>query len=113
MANNYNKSIKDTEVFHSKCFKLHCEIRKAEQLDNSFTSKDGKEINSSSILVKVDDDEEERVELIDKNMSHLSAYKKGQVGTMTLRMDIMKEFGSKYTAQMLVVSFEEDKMIGN
>lgn len=104
-----NKSIKDTEIFHSKCFKLHCEIRKAEQLDNSFVSKDGKTINSSSILLKVDDDDEERIELIDKDMSHLAAYKKGQVGTMTLRLDIMKDFGTKYTAQILVVSFEEDE----
>jgi hypothetical protein len=43
----------------------------------------------------------------DKDMSHLETYKRGQVGTMVIRVDVEEDFGSK--AKFLVTEFREDK----
>lgn len=97
------------QTFMTKQLKLHGEIRKVEEVDLSFTGKDGKLVESSAVLLKVDDDDEERVELYDKNSENLTGYAKGQVGTFTLRMDMKPTFGAgNYEAKMLIVGFVED-----
>ena len=98
------------ETFFTKQMKLHAEIRKVEELDNSFKTKDGKDVESKAISLKVDDDDEERVELIDKTSDNLTKYKKGMTGTFTLRVDLEKEFGvGRYKATILVIDFKEDE----
>lgn len=98
------------ETYMTKQIKLHAEVRKVEELDNSFTSKDGKQIESKAIAIKVDDDDGERVELIDRSSDHLTGYKRGMMGTFTLRLDLEKKFGvGKYDAVMTVIDFKEDE----
>lgn len=97
------------QAFVTQQIKLHGEIRKVEEVDNSFTSKDGKVVESKSVLLKVDDDDENRVELYDKNSDNLTSYSKGQTGTFTLRADLKPTFGvGNYEAKMLIIGFEED-----
>ena len=40
-------------------------------------------------------------------MSRLKKYKRGMIGTFTLRIDVEEDFGAK--AKMLVVDFKENK----
>lgn len=97
------------QTFMTKCLKLHAEIRRVEEQDNSFTNKEGKVIESKAILLKVDDDEEERVELVDKNSENIQTYHKGQTGTFTIRLDYKPTYGAgNHEGKMLVVEFEED-----
>ena len=97
------------QTFMTQQIKLHGEIRKVEEADLSFTSKDGKAIESKAVLLKVDDDDEERVELYDKNSDSLTSYQKGQVGTFTLRLDMKPTFGAgNFEGKMLIIGFEED-----
>lgn len=96
------------ETYMTKQIKLHAEVRKVEDLDVSFTPKEGKRVEKHVLALKVDDDDEERVLLFDTDMSH--KYEKGQTGTFTLRMDMEREFGTgNYTAKILVITFEPDK----
>lgn len=97
------------QTFMTQQLKLHGEIRKVEEADLSFVSKDGKAIESKAILLKVDDDDENRVELYDKNSDSLTSYQKGQVGTFTLRLDMKPTFGAgNFEGKMLIIGFEED-----
>ena len=97
------------QTFMTRNLKLHGEIRKVEEIDNSFEGKDGKVIESKSVLLKIDDDEEERVELYDKNSDNLTNYRKGQIGTFTLRLDYKPTFGAgNFEGKMLIIEFEED-----
>lgn len=101
-------SIKET--YFTKCLKLHGEIRKVEEYDNSFTSTSGKEVEVKGILLKVDDDNEDRIELVDKQSDWMKKYKKGMTGIFTMRMDMEKLAGTgNYNIKLLVIDFEEDK----
>ena len=97
------------ETFKTKNLKLHGEIRKVEEVVNSFVDKNGVTRESRAICLKVDDDDEERIELVDKNSDNIASYRKGMVGTFTLRLDLEKKFAvGAYDATMLVLGFEED-----
>lgn len=101
----FEKKAVDSEVFHVNTLSLHGEIRKAEVATQSWTVKETGEVKESqSIIVKIDDDNEDRIELVDRDMSHHKNYQKGKIGTFTLRLDIAKEFGSKYTAKVNIIS---------
>ena len=89
--------------------KLHGEIRRAEWEDNSFTTKDGKVVESKSMKIKVLDDNDNMAEIYDKQSDAIQTYQRGQVGTFTLRMDYKPTFGvGNYETHMLVVGFAED-----
>lgn len=98
------------QTFMTKGLKLHGEIRKVEVEESSFTGKDGKTIETKATLLTIDDDDEERVKLYDKQSDALSSYAKGQVGTFTLRLDYKPTYGAgNMEAKMLVVGFEQDR----
>lgn len=102
-------SIKDIQVFHTNNIKLHGEVRRVEEFTNAWTTKDGKAMETKGLILKIDDDDEDRIELIDKDVSHKDIYPKGIFGTFTLRLDIQKEFGSKYTTQINIIDFVADR----
>lgn len=98
------------ETYRTKQMKIHGEVRKVEEYQNTFTDKEGKSRETKAIILKVDDDDEERIELIDKSSDNLTKYKKGQIGTFTLTMTYEKQFGlGSYQMKMYVKDFEEDK----
>lgn len=98
------------ETYKTNQMKIHGEIRKAEEYTNTFTDKDGKIRETKAIILKVDDDDEERIELIDKSSDNLTNYKKGQTGTFTLTMSYEKQFGlGSYNMKMYVAGFQEDE----
>ena len=101
-------SIKDIQVFHTNEIKLHGEVRRVEEVCDKWKTKEGKDMETQYMILKIDDDNEDRIELIDKDMSHKDLYVKGRVGTFTLRLDIQKEFGNKYTTQINIIDFKED-----
>lgn len=97
------------QAFVTKQIKIHGEIRKVEEVDTSFTNKDGKLVEGKATLLKVDDDDEERIELYDKQSDAIGTYAKGQVGTFTIRLDYKPTFGTgNHEGKMLVIGFEED-----
>ena len=97
------------QAFVTKQMKFHGEIRKVEEVTTSFEGKDGKLIERKYVLLKVDDDDEERVELYDKNSDNLTSYSKGQVGTFTLRLDYKPTFGvGNHEGKLLIIEFVED-----
>lgn len=97
-------------TYRTNNMKLHGEIRKVEELDTSFKLKDGTMRESKAILLKVDDDDEERIELVDKCSDNIASYKKGMTGTFTLGFQAEKKFGTgKYEVTMLVIGFKEDE----
>lgn len=82
-----------------------CEIRKVEDVANTFT-KDGKEIEYHKIVLACDVGEDcDRIYLTDKDMSNLAKYKRGMVGTFKIRIDVEEDFGTK--AKILVTDFIE------
>lgn len=96
------------ETYKTNHMTIHGEIRKVEEVVTSFT-KDGKDIESKAISLKIDDDDEERIELIDKTSDNLTKYKKGMTGTFTLTVMLSPEFGyGNYSAKILVKDFKED-----
>lgn len=98
------------ETFITKQLKLHGEVRKVEEADYSFESSDGKKISNKVIELSIDDDEDERIKLVDKTSDNLTKYAKGKKGTFTLRADLEKQFGAaNYKAHLVIVNFEEDK----
>jgi len=83
-----------------------CEIRKVEDVDASFVSRDGKQIESHYIELTCDvGDACERIYLKDRDMSNLGKYHRGQVGTFHVRIDVEEGYGSK--TKINVVSFDE------
>lgn len=98
----------DKKTYHFNAEVKECEIRKVEDIDNSFENKKGEKVESHYILLTCDVGEDfDRVWFKDKDMSNLKKYKRGMVGTFTLRIDVEEDFGAK--AKMLVVDFKEDK----
>lgn len=98
------------ETYRTKQMKVHVEVRKVEEYTNTFTDKDGNTRETKAIILKVDDDDEERIELIDRSSDNLTKYKKGQTGTFTLTMVYEKQFGlGSYNMKMYVSDFQEDE----
>lgn len=95
--------------YKTNTMKIHGEIRKVEEYTNTFTDKAGKTHETKAVILKIEDDEEERFQLVDKSSENLTKYKKGQVGTFTLSMLCEEQFGvGNYNLKMYVRSFEED-----
>lgn len=98
------------ETYRTSRLNIHGEVRKVEEYTNTFKDKDGNSRETKAIILKVDDDDEERIELIDKSSDNLTKYKKGQTGTFILNMTYEKQFGlGSYNMKMYVVDFQEDK----
>lgn len=98
------------ETYRTHQMKVHGEVRKVEEYTNTFTDKEGNPRETKAIILKVDDDDEERIELIDKCSDNLTKYKKGQTGTFTLAMTYEKQFGlGSYNMKMYVTDFKEDE----
>lgn len=97
----------EKQVYHFTAEVKNVEIRKVEDVDASFQNAKGETIESHYIKLTCDaGDDMDRVFFKDKNMSNLSKYKRGQVGTVILRVDVEEGFGSK--SKFLVVDFIED-----
>lgn len=107
MANEKRISTQDT-IYHVNTMKLHGEIRKAEWEVSTF-EKDGKKVEVQNMKVRVLDDDDNIIELYDKNSEQINSYQRGQVGTFTLRLDMLKKFGAgNFEGKLLIIGFEED-----
>ena len=97
----------EERVYHFNAKIENCEIRKVEQVDGSFTSPEGKEIDYHYILLTVDEGEDfNRIFLKDKNMENLQKYKRGMIGTFTIRVDVSEGYGGR--TKFLVTDFMEN-----
>ena len=87
-----------------------CEVRKVTDVDASF-EKDGKRFGGHHILLDVDQGEDcNRIHLIDYNMENLQAYKRGDMGTFTVRVDIEEPtFGTQCKCKISVVGFTKSE----
>ena len=84
------------------------EIRKVEKVEKPFKTKDGKENVIRYIDIIADDDDLNRIYLKDKCMDNLEKYKRGMVGTFTLRIAI-EDDGFKKKTDITVRAFEPNK----
>jgi hypothetical protein len=99
MKRNYSLYVELPEV----------EIRKAEVVEGSFTTKAGEEKVTRKIELAVDDKDLNRVYLVDKDLSHEELYKRGTIGTFKLKIDLEEEFGTKAKIHILEFIPEEAK----
>lgn len=98
----------EKQVYHFTAEVKDVEIRKVEDIDNSFKDNKGNKIESHYIKLTCDVGEDmDRVFFKDKDMGNLEKYKRGMVGTFFIRIDVEEDFGSK--AKFLVVDFVENK----
>lgn len=101
----------EKRVYHFTAEVKDVEIRRVEDIDASFENKKGEKVESHYLLLTCDVGEDmDRVFFKDKDMSHLETYKRGQVGTMVIRIDVEEDFGSK--AKFLVTEFKPNKKGG-
>lgn len=102
MANN--------EKFHYLATVPNCEIRKVESISDEFTvTEKGEEktIKSEYLYLTCDvGDDMDRAFFKDKNLSNKDTYKRGMVGTLTVRIDVDTGFKGKTT--ITVVDFKEN-----
>lgn len=113
MANFQTQAV-DAVTFHINTVRLHGEVRKAEVVDVGFDRKNEKgevveHVPKNVIVIKIDDDNCDRIELVDPDPANIDRYQRGDIGDFTMRLDITKEFGSKYTARLYVIDFVPDK----
>lgn len=98
----------EKQVYHFTAEVKDVEIRKVEEITTSFENSKGETVESHYIKLTCDVGENmDRVFFKDKDMSNLDKYKRGQVGTFFLRIDVEEGFGSK--AKFLVTDFKENK----
>lgn len=96
----------EERVYHFNAKIENCEIRKVEQVDGSFVASDGTTREYHRILLTVDEGEDfNRIFLKDKNMENLQKYKRGMIGTFTIRVDVSEGYGGK--TKFLVTDFVE------
>ena len=86
---------------------LKAEIRKAVIESGSFQNKKGETVETKKIVLSVDDTDDSRIYLTDRNLDRLDMYQKGTVGTFHLRLDVDEEFGSR--VKITVTDFVPDK----
>ena len=89
---------------HIMAYIHECEVRKVEQVHGEFTTEAGKKQEYNYILLQCDDVDGERIYLKDKDMGNLSRYKRGQIGTFKIRIDVGTGYGGK--TSMLVADFD-------
>ena len=100
---------KDARVFHFKAEVLG-EVRKVTKVDGSFTASDGKSVESYKLEIALDDEDEERFFLYDKDISHADELEKGKTYRFTLRVDCDETFEKRMkSVKMFVIGFEEVK----
>ena len=93
------------ELYHFIAEVKDVEIRKVEDIDASFQNSKGETVESHYIKLTCDVGEDmDRVFFKDKDMSNLDKYKRGQIGTFTIRIDVEEGFGNK--AKILVTDFK-------
>lgn len=96
----------EKQIYHFNAEVKDVEIRRVEDVDASFENSKGEKVESHYIKLTCDVGEDmDRVFFKDKNMGNLERYKRGMIGTVTLRIDVEEGFGSK--AKFLVVDFKE------
>lgn len=82
---------------------MNGEIRKIEEVKSTFTNKKGEEIESTKWILYVDDEQENRLYLTERDQARAQSYKKGTTGTFKLRIACEEEFGIK--ARITILDF--------
>lgn len=67
---------------------IYAEIRKCETEERTFQSKDGKDITSRTLVIKILDSDDNSAILEDKNLEHEELYKRGVTGTFKVILEI-------------------------
>lgn len=83
----------------------NCEIRKVEEIVNTFKTKDNKEVEYHYLLISADDCECNRIYLKDKDISNINKYKRGTVGDFYVKIICEEQYGIK--AKIIVTDFVE------
>jgi len=86
---------------------MNGEIRKIEEVKSTFTNKKGEEIESTKWVLFVDDTDENRVYLTERDAKRAETYKKGMSGTFRLKIACEEEFGIK--ARINIMDFQPTK----
>ena len=102
----------NSEKFHYLAEVPNCEIRKVDQINDSFEveEKDGskKTVPIEYLYLTCDVGENmERAFFKDKDMGNKDKYKRGMVGTLTIRIDVTTGFKGK--TDITVVDFKENE----
>lgn len=99
------------KTYFTKNLMLHGEIRKCEKVDKSFDTndKDGqaKHIEKFILEILIDDDDLERMKIIDENLGNEALYQRGTEGTFRLRLDMEESFREKI--KITTIEFIPDK----
>ncbi len=80
---------------------LKGEIRKVESITNTFKNKNGEDITTIKNIIYVDDVNDQRIYLTEKDATRLPLYKRGVIGIFKLRIACEEEFGVKAKIQIL------------
>ena len=80
---------------------LKGEVRKVEEVRNTFKNKNGEDIESVRHIIYVDDVNDQRVYLTEKDSTRLPLYKRGVIGIFKLRIACEEEYGVKAKIQIL------------
>ena len=100
---------KDARVFHFMA-EVTGEVRKVTKVDGSFTSADGKSVESYKLEIALDDEDAERFFLYDKDISHAEELEKGKTYVFTVRIDCDESFDKRMKSiKIFVVSFKKKK----
>lgn len=67
---------------------IYAEIRKCETEERTFQSKDGKDITSRTLVIKILDSDDNSAILEDKNLEHEKLYKRGVTGIFKVILEI-------------------------
>lgn len=86
----------------------NCEIRKVERVPGSFIGKNGKEIDTTHLIVQIDDEEMNRIYLKDKCLANEENYKRGMIGDAELLINVEDGFGGKTTVLLRRFRPKED-----
>ncbi len=111
MADRKVSELKELKGYMTRNLQLHGEIRGLRVDDQSFKAKDtGKPVTNKILIILIDDDDGERVILIDTDVSHEKDYVRGERGTFRLRLDVdCFVYGKgKILGQILVVDYQKD-----
>lgn len=90
----------EKKIYHIN-FDLKAEIRKIEKIEGSFKNKNGEEIATTKYVLSVDDMDDNRIYLTDKDLTRISMYKRGVIGNFRLRIDCEEEYGTKSKISIL------------
>lgn len=88
---------------------IFAEIRKCETEERTFQTKDGKDITSRTLVIKILDSDDNSAVLEDKNLEHETLYKRGITGTFKVILEVDDTDWKARKVKIHVMDFKPDK----